>query len=129
MIRTAPLPVGGTIDRMKTVLITGDADVPAPLRQIVEQGSTLLVERRAEDVARGPSLDADRIVFWAPAQDPVMQTLVQQYANAEAAGRREVVLLVTPQGGSSAVPALAPNDVYVWPRDEDRLKMAFLTGA
>ena len=41
-------------------------------------------------------------------------------------------------GGSPPIPSalrdliargLAANETFVWPRDEDRLKMAFMTGA
>jgi hypothetical protein len=39
-----------------------------------------------------------------------------------------VIVYVTPDEGP-AVAGLAASEVFVWPRDEDRLKMAFMTGA
>lgn len=115
---------------MKTVLITGDAAMPPALRELVDRGSTSLDERRASDLGDAPSLEADRLVFWAAGQDPAVARLVERYARREAAQRREVIVFVTAQTlASSAMPSLPANEVYVWPRDEDRLKMAFLTGA
>ena len=105
--------------------------MPDALRELVQRGSTSLEERDPAELARTPRLDdLDRIVFWTAAPDPALQELVERYARVEAAARREVIVFVS--GDPSAVPgttALAPNEVFVWPRDEDRLEMAFLTGA
>jgi hypothetical protein len=38
-------------------------------------------------------------------------------------------VFVTADAGAPQVRGLSENETYVWPRDEDRLKMAFLTGA
>jgi hypothetical protein len=116
-------------DRMKTVLITASAPVPPTLRELVERGSTALVERPAAELAGGLALDADRIVFWSASDDPDIGALAAKYADAEAAERRELLVFVTAEHGGTPAPArLSPNEVFVWPRDEDRLKMAFLTG-
>lgn len=121
---------------MKTVLVTGDRPVPGPLRAMIERGSTFLVEHRAADViepggtAAAVLEDVDRIVFWSAAGDAAVRRAAERFARAEARARREVLVFVTAEtDGASAPPQLAPNELYVWPRDEDRLKMAFLTGA
>ena len=116
---------------MKTLLISGDAPPPSPLRDVIARGSTALQERRASDVpaAEAARLDVDRIVFWADAGDAVVRALAMTCARAERARRREAIVFVTPQGTAAGVDGLAPNEVFEWPRDEDRLKMAFMTGA
>ncbi|MGH9370138.1 MAG: hypothetical protein ACRD15_01255 [Vicinamibacterales bacterium] len=115
---------------MKTVLITGDAPAPAPLRELVERGSTSLLERRAAELAGAVTIEADRIVFWSAADEPDIRRLAEQYAQAEAAERQEALVFVTAATGGTPPPdRLSPNEVFVWPRDEDRLRMAFLTGA
>jgi hypothetical protein len=122
---------------MKTVLITGGTrPVPGGLREIIERGSTAVLEHRASelgsDAASGTRLgmDADRIVFWSASDDAGLRQVVERLAAAEAAERREIVVFVTlEQGGPQPSSRLGPNEVFVWPRDEDRLKMAFLTGA
>ena len=115
---------------MRTVLVTGHRDLPDALRELVERGSTSLEERDPAELASESSLDhIDRIVFWTAASDPRLLDLVERFARAEAAERRQVVVFVA--GDDSAVPQstlLAPNEVFVWPRDEDRLTLAFLTG-
>jgi hypothetical protein len=111
---------------MKTLLINGRTPLPAAVRDIVTRGSTELDERRAADV--DGSLDADRVVFWATSADGDLRDLAAKYARAESRERREVIVYVTPEE-SPGVGGLAANEVFVWPRDEDRLKMAFLTGA
>ena len=118
---------------MKTVLVSGDAAVPPALRDLVARGSTSLEERRAAELARGdgaPALDVDRIVFWCAGPDRELADLADDYARAERKARREVVVFVAADGRGVARPAhLAPNELFTWPQDEDRLKMAFMTGA
>ncbi len=113
---------------MKTVLFTGEEPVPPALRELVQQGSTSFAERRAADAGEPPSLDVDRVVFWSAAGESSVGLLAAKYARTESAERREIIVFVTGEP-SAAVPELPANEVYVWPRDEDRLKMAFLTGA
>ena len=116
---------------MKTLLISGDAPPPGPLRDVVARGSTALQERRAADVSEDAAtgLDVDRIVFWANAGDTAIRALARQCGRAERAQRREAIVFVTPQGTDAQVDGLSPHEVYELPRDEDRLKMAFMTSA
>ena len=112
---------------MKTLIIAGATPVPAGVREVVEHGSTSLEERRAADVVATTS-GVDRVVFWATKQDADLRALAERYVRAERQQRREVIVYVTPDEGAT-VPGLAANELFVWPRDEDRLKMAFMTGA
>lgn len=116
---------------MKTLLICGDAPPPAPLRDVIARGSTSLQQRRADEVSRDAAapLDADRIVFWAAGGDAAVRALARTYARAERAQRREAIVFVTPEGTAAEVEGLSPLELFEWPRDEDRLKMAFMTGA
>lgn len=122
---------------MRTVLVIGGGTpVPAPLRTLVTRGSTSLVERRAAEIAgpdgtaAGVPDDVDRIVFWSGSEDADVQRAAERLAKVEARARREILVFVTAEGSGAAPPAgIAPNEQYVWPRDEDRLTMAFLTGA
>lgn len=114
---------------MKTLLIVGGTPVPAGLREIVERGSTSFLEQRAADLEGQPALDVDRVVFWSDGTDQAVRSLAETYGRAEAADRRERVVFVSAGAvGSMAAPALPPDELFVWPHDEDRLKMAFLTG-
>jgi hypothetical protein len=115
---------------MTTVLITGNAPVPQPLRKLVERGSTSLLEHKVAELTDAPPLDADRIVFWSEANDRGVRRLAERYAKAEAAERRECLVFVTAElAAEPRTTLLSPNELFVWPVDEDRLKMAFLTGA
>ena len=120
----------GTIHRMRTLLIRGADPVPAPVRELIDRGSTSVELRQLAQVPERMPDKFDRIVFWAAGHDSALQAIARRYAEREAAERREVIVFITPDaGGAAAVPALAANEVYVWPRDKDRLEMAFLTGA
>jgi hypothetical protein len=112
---------------MKTLLIRGSTPVPPAVREVITRGSTSLEERPAADVS-AEHLNADRIVFWAARGDEDLRTLAARCARAEARMGRQVIVYVTPYADAS-VAGLAPNELFVWPRDEDRLKMAFMTGA
>lgn len=116
---------------MTTVLIAGTGSVPGPLLELVKRGSTSFRQARADELERDTTpLDVDRVVFWTATDDGAVERLARQYADAEAAARREVLVFVTVEEGGARPPAgLSPNELFVWPRDEDRLKMAFLTGA
>ena len=50
----------------------------------------------------------------------------ERYASAEAGGR-EAIVFVTPDG-AARLSGLGDDQVFEWPRDEDRLVMAFMTG-
>lgn len=115
---------------MTTVLISGRGAVPVPLRALVERGSTAFHEYRADELGSGTAVAADRVVFWSAEDDEDVQRLAERYAKAEVAARREVLVFVTAETGGATPPAgLSPHEIFVWPKDEDRLAMAFLTGA
>lgn len=114
---------------MKTLLITDDAPVPQLLRDFITRGSTSVDQRRVSEEAAVPGLpDADRIVFWSAAPDVRLRQLASRYARAEQAERREAILFVT-TAAHDPVPGLSATECFLWPQDEDRLRMAFLTGA
>jgi pimeloyl-ACP methyl ester carboxylesterase len=113
---------------VKTLLIHGgDIPLPGPVRDVIARGSTSLEERAASDAAAYSSIaDADRVVFWS-AGDDATRALAARCALAAPEGR-EAIVLVTPEG-AGRFPGLADEQVFEWPRDEDRLVMAFMTGA
>jgi hypothetical protein len=115
---------------MKTLLISGGAPLPEALRDTIVRGSTSVVERAAADVERDAPLTSgvDRVVFWAPQGDDALRRLASRFARAERAARREVIVYVTGEGQPPAE-GVTPDETYFWPRDEDRLVMAFMTGA
>jgi hypothetical protein len=112
---------------MKTLLIT-DGAVPDRLREVITRGSTALEQRRTTDDASAGLPDADRIVFWSTGADATIRQLAARYARAEQSQRREVIVFVTTTSGEP-IPGLSDTEYFQWPQDEDRLKMAFLTGA
>jgi hypothetical protein len=114
---------------MRTLLIAGADQVPPRLRELVDRGSTSVREQRSANPSAELSGDFDRVVIWASRADAALQALAQRYAQREAAERREMIVFVTPDAAEAAVAGLAANEHYVWPRDEDRLEAAFLTGA
>jgi hypothetical protein len=114
---------------MRTLLICGAEPVPPELRELIERGSTSVDVQQAADADTRLPEGVDRVVFWSAPSDGAVQTLARRYAKKEAAERREVIVFVTSgRGDSGAAPELSPNEVYEWPRDQDRLTMAFLTG-
>ena len=116
---------------MKTLLVTGRAAVPAPLRDIIERGSTQLVERRAPDVPASAFDGVDRVVFWTGGtEDNEAGALASRYSEAARDDERRDGIIAIRSDEADAPPAGVPAEAaFVWPRDEDRLKMAFLTGA
>jgi hypothetical protein len=117
---------------MRVLLIQGDVPVPPALRDLIERGSTSLVERRAAEIkadAGNLTDQFDRVVFWSAGEAAAVRKIADQFAKAEAKQRREMVVFVAPDEGGAEPARLSPHERFVWPRDEDRLKMAFLTGA
>jgi hypothetical protein len=112
---------------MRTVIVRGRDAVPEPLRQMVENGSTSLHECRVPGPTPLPR-DVDRIVFFAAGDDDAVVAAARQAARVERREGAEKLVFVT-TGDSRGTEGLTANEVYVWPRDEDRLKMAFMTGA
>lgn len=112
---------------MKTVIVRGQTALPEPLREMIERGSTSCQECRVPGPTPLPR-DVDRIVFFSTGNDADVTAAAKQAARAERQDRAEKLVFVTTPGAGS-VEGLTPNEVYEWPRDEDRLKMAFMTGA
>ena len=114
---------------MRTLLIAGTNPVPPRLREIVDRGSTSVREQRAAVSTAGLPTEFDRVVFWASSGDEGLKVLAESYARKEAAERREMIVFVTPDSAAATIAGLGANEMYVWPRDQDRLEVAFLTGA
>ena len=114
---------------MRTLLIYGAEPVPAGLRDLIDSGSTSVEVHQAFDAEGRLPDGVDRVVFWSASSDEAVQALVRRYAQSEAAERREAIVFVTSGRDDSGIGrGLSPNEVYEWPRDQDRLRMAFLTG-
>ena len=115
---------------VKTVVISGASRPPQGLQDIMERGSTSVATWDAKDVASTSTLahDADRIVFWHSRGDVRLGSLAAACAAGRTRQGGEAIVFVTDD--DAHVPAgLGPDELFVWPRDEDRLKMAFMTGA
>jgi hypothetical protein len=102
---------------MRTLLVEQGGAAPDELRRIVERGSTELV---SEPGATGG--EVDRVVIW-DAKGPER--------GSEPAGgvrwpRSAEVMIVAPD--TRGLPAPEASNVFAWPADADRLKMAFMTG-
>jgi hypothetical protein len=113
---------------MKTLLILGATPLPSPVRDVVERGSTSVIEKRAADVsASEPPDDVDRVVLWAAPGDDTVAQLARMYSRGASPERKDTLIVISPES-ASAVSGVPASEVFVWPRDEDRLKLAFLTG-
>ena len=121
-------------------MISGDAPLPAALRELVERGSTVVERRQAGELAarsEGERLlpeealpnEVDRVVFWAAVQDPAVTRLANACARREGSAGREAIVFVAGEPGAAEGVEVSAAELYIWPRDEDRLTMAFLTGA
>ena len=112
---------------MRTVIVRGRAALPESLREMIENGSTSFHECHVPGPTPLPR-DVDRIVFFSDGEDPDVTAAARQAARAERKDRSEKLVFVS-AGSPATVEGLSPNEVYCWPADEDRLKMAFMTGA
>jgi hypothetical protein len=116
---------------MKTLLVHGDDPPPSDLRRILDRGSTSVDEVSASDlvtyVSRG-GLGVDRLVFWAGAGDPDVRTLAMTYATAAGSERPQTVVFVTATP-SEPLDGMTREEVLLWPRDADTLRLLFETGA
>jgi hypothetical protein len=112
---------------MRTVIVRGRAALPEPLREMIENGSTSCHECHVPGPTPLPR-DVDRIVFFSDGDDPDVNAAARQAARAERKDRSEKLVFVS-TGGAAAVEGLPSTEWYAWPADEDRLKMAFMTGA
>ena len=112
---------------MRTVIVRGRAALPEPLQEMIANGSTSFQECHVPGPTPLPR-DVDRIVFFSDGEDPDVTAAARQAARAERRdGAEKLVFVCT--GSATAIDGLTPNEVYSWPADEDRLKMAFMTGA
>jgi hypothetical protein len=114
---------------MRSVLISGNGAIPPELRHLVEQGSTSTTDCQAGELTGASVIVGDRFVFWAISGDDTLRALAERYAAAEAAERKEMLVFVSPDADVAPPAGLSPAEVFRWPADEDRLRMAFLTGA
>lgn len=80
------------------------------------------------EISGTPAIEADRLVFWSAAPDPDLDAVARRYAAQGRADGGETVMFVSGEAVAAGLP-FAPDELFVWPGDEDRLKMAFLTGA
>jgi hypothetical protein len=114
---------------MRTLLISGNTTPPAPLRDIIERGSTAVQHRRAAetDLSAALAWGADRIVFWGSGQDADVRALADACAARQPATVRDSIVFVTDDAGT-ALQNLMSNQLFLWPRDEDGLRVAFMTG-
>jgi hypothetical protein len=112
---------------MRTVIVRGRAALPEPLRDVIERGSTSVQECHVPGPTPSPR-DVDRVVFFTNGEDEDVAAAVRQAARAERRDRVEKLVYVTTEGAPT-LDGLSPSECYVWPKDEDRLKMAFMTGA
>ena len=112
---------------MRTVIVRGRAALPEPLRELIQNGSTSFQECHVPGPTPLPR-DVDRIVFFTDGEDADVAAAARQAARAEKRDRTEKLVFVA-AGAATPVEGLTPNEMYVWPADEDRLKMAFMTGA
>lgn len=115
---------------MKVLLISGSAPVPQPLRDVIARGSTSVEERQAADLEqRSPPLDVDRAVFWAGSGDVGVMNVANKYLGTLPERRGDKLVFVMSQESRARLSGVAAGEVFVWPQDEDRFKMAFMTGA
>ena len=113
---------------MKTLVVVGTRPLPADAREVVERGSTSVIEKGTAELRDGqlPG-DVDRIVLWADPADRSVADLARAYSSGASPERKDTLVVIAPD--AAAVPGVQPAEIFVWPRDEDRLKLAFLTGA
>jgi hypothetical protein len=117
---------------MRTILVTGKEAPPAELVEIVRRGSTSLDEVSTADLSTFVSrrgLGVDRIVFWSGHGDTEVRSLALNYATAAGADRPQEVVFVTASRDEMPVDGMARDEVLVWPRDAEKVRMMFMTGA
>ena len=112
---------------MKTLVVVGSRPLPADVREIVERGSTSVIEKQSAEL-RGESVpaDVDRVVLWVDPADAGVNDLARAYSRGASPERKDTLVVIAPQ--EDALPGIAATELFVWPRDEDRLKLAFMTG-
>jgi hypothetical protein len=115
---------------MKILLISERSAPPEALGDIIQRGSTAIEHRRASEIDPQTALrkGADRIVFWHEPGDTAVSGLARMCAAAASPDRRHTIVFVMPTD-ADAPEGLSANELFLWPGDEDRLRMAFMTGA
>ena len=114
---------------MRTLLVSGRDPVPSELREIVAAGSTSTDEVSAADLTTFISregLGVDRVVFWAGRSDPDVRSIAVNYAAAAGADRSKTVVFIA--AGDERLEGLTREEIHFWPRDEEKLRMIFMTG-
>jgi hypothetical protein len=101
---------------MRTLLIEQGGTAPDELRDIVQRGSTELVA----DVGAADH-DVDRVVIW---DANAAERSATPQGSADWPGTAEVFVVAPDTRG---VPAPETANVFAWPADADRLRMAFVT--
>ena len=116
---------------MKTLLIHGDSDPPAELRDIVRAGSTAVDEVSTKELSTFVSrqgFGVDRIVVWAAPADQDVRTLASTYAATESGADRGRLVYVTPADCQGAPSGVDRDRCLSWPEDKDKVQMFFMTG-
>jgi hypothetical protein len=116
---------------MRTLLVTGRDPAPDGLRELVRRGSTSVDEVSAAELSTFVSREGfgvDRLVFWVGRADHDVRSLALNYATAERHERQQRIVFVTPDPGEPTVDGMTREEIFVWPRDEEKLKIIFLTG-
>jgi hypothetical protein len=113
---------------MRTLLITGGAAAPGALRDIVRRGSTEFRECAPAALRAAPASESsDRIVVWQSGAAEEVLDFAREFAlQGEDNAPRVLIVANDP----ALLPSSFPSEqLFIWPRDEDRLRMAFMTGA
>jgi hypothetical protein len=116
---------------MRTLLVTGKDPAPDALRNLVRRGSTSLDEVSASDLSTFVSREGfgvDRLVFWAGRADHDVRSLALNYATAEGDARQQRIVFVTPDPGEPIFDGMTREEMFIWPRDKEKLKIIFMTG-
>ena len=113
---------------MKTLLINGGGPAPDALRDIVKRGSTEFREcaPSALRAAAAPEI-SDRIVVWQSDGSDEVLDFAREFALQGEDNAPRVLIIAADRAFLPT--SFAPEQLFVWPRDEDRLRMAFMTGA
>jgi hypothetical protein len=117
---------------MKSLLVSGHDAPPADLVDIVEQGSTSVDRVSTAELSTFVSragFGVDRVVFWAGGADADLRSVAINYASSADAASGQAIVYVTPTASDPAPIGVAQDSCFVWPRDKDKLKMIFMTGA
>ena len=106
---------------MKTILVSS-ARVPDDLHDILKRGSTTLDSLPVRDADPGKisRLSPDRVVFWHETGDRDVEILADAMARRDP-GEAATAIVFISSGTAGIGQWLAPDQVFIWPKDEDRL--------